>query len=270
MQRLGAGGTLWILCLIGGTGLLVLLGLRTDSHSPEQTAGIRDALARTRKGLRYVRGNSAILGTLIITVIMNAWAFPFQALLPVFARDVLGQGPFGLGLLGAANGAGAMVGLLLVNLSRRSFGHPAIFSTGSILACVGLLAFSLSSSMTLSLAALAIAGVGQAGFSIMQSSIILVEATDEMRSRAMGALVLAIGMLVDDVRFLPRVFHHVKERILRRDNLFSFPFRNAYGSATADKAVTLAAYGKVFPLVCVWVGSGRPTSFVGKEKTIIR
>ncbi|MEC8993214.1 MAG: MFS transporter, partial [Candidatus Latescibacterota bacterium] len=147
MQRLGAGGTLWILCLIGGTGLLVLLGLRTDSHSPEQTAGIRDALARTREGLRYVRGNSAILGTLIITVIMNAWAFPFQALLPVFARDVLGQGPFGLGLLGAANGAGAMVGLLLVNLSRRSFGHPAIFSAGSILACVGLLAFSFSSSM---------------------------------------------------------------------------------------------------------------------------
>lgn len=194
MQHLGAGGALWILCLIGGTGLLVLLGLRTDSHSPEQTAGIRDALARTREGLRYVRGNSAILGTLIITVIMNAWAFPFQALLPVFARDVLGQGPFGLGLLGAANGAGAMVGLLLVNLSRRSFGHPAIFSTGSILACVGLLAFSLSSSMTLSLAALAIAGVGQAGFSIMQSSIILVEATDQMRSRAMGALVIAIGV----------------------------------------------------------------------------
>lgn len=194
MQHLGAGGTLWILCLIGGTGLLVLLGLRTDSHSPEQTAGIRDALARTREGLRYVRGNSAILGTLIITVIMNAWAFPFQALLPVFARDVLGQGPFGLGLLGAANGAGAMVGLLLVNLSRRSFGHPVIFSTGSILACVGLVAFSLSSSMTLSLAALAIAGVGQAGFSIMQSSIILVEATDQMRSRAMGALVIAIGV----------------------------------------------------------------------------
>ncbi|MEE3336321.1 MAG: MFS transporter [Candidatus Latescibacterota bacterium] len=194
MQHLGAGGALWILCLIGGTGLLVLLGLRTDSHSPEQTAGIRDALARTREGLRYVRGNSAILGTLIITVIMNAWAFPFQALLPVFARDVLGQGPFGLGLLGAANGAGAMVGLLLVNLSRRSFGHPAIFSAGSILACVGLLAFSFSSSMTLSLAALAIAGVGQAGFSIMQSSIILVEATDQMRSRAMGALVIAIGV----------------------------------------------------------------------------
>ena len=48
--------------------------------------------------------------------------------------------------------------------------------------------------MTLSLLALAVAGVGQAGFSIMQSSIILVESTDNMRSRAMGALVLAIGI----------------------------------------------------------------------------
>ncbi|MBT4611656.1 MAG: hypothetical protein HOC05_16565, partial [Gemmatimonadetes bacterium] len=112
----------------------------------------------------------------------------------VFARDVLGQGPMGLGFLGAANGAGSLVGLVVVNLSRRKFGNPGIFSAGSIVACLGLIAFSLSTSMSFSLLALGVAGLGQAAFSIMQSSIILVEASDQMRSRAMGALVLAIGV----------------------------------------------------------------------------
>ena len=40
---------------------------------------------------------------------------------------------------------------------------------------------------------LLIAGVGHAGFSIMQGSIVLMEAADKMRGRAMGTLVLAIG-----------------------------------------------------------------------------
>ena len=135
----------------------------------------------------------AILGTLAITVIMNAWAFPFQAILPVIARDVLGQGPTGLGMLGAASGVGGLAGLLLVNWGRERYSHEVIFAGGSLLGCVGLMGLSLSTSFPLSLTALVVSGVGLAGFSIMQSSIILVEATDEMRSRAMGALVLAIG-----------------------------------------------------------------------------
>jgi predicted MFS family arabinose efflux permease len=96
-------------------------------------------------------------------------------------------------MLGAANGVGAMAGLMLVNWSRDRRSNEAIFAGGSLLGCIGLLGLSLSTSFPWSLAALVTSGVGLAGFSIMQSSIILVEATDEMRSRAMGALVLAIG-----------------------------------------------------------------------------
>jgi Na+/melibiose symporter-like transporter len=194
MAHFGAGGALWLLSLISGLAFIILLRLDTDSQSPEQIPGFGAAWNRLLEGLRYVRGNGAILGTLLITIAMNAWAFPFQALLPVFARDVLGQGPMGLGFLGAANGAGSLVGLVAVNLGRRKFGNPIIFAAGSIVACLGLIAFSLSTSMSVSLFALGVAGLGQTGFSIMQSSIILMEASEQMRSRAMGALVLAIGV----------------------------------------------------------------------------
>ena len=193
MARLGTGGALGLLVCMSAAGAVLLSGLRTTSRSPSAPAGVGAAVQRLREGLAYVRRKPAILGTLAITVIMNAWAFPFQALLPVIARDVLGQGPMGLGMLGAANGAGSMAGLLIVNWSRDRRSNEAIFAAGSLLACVGLMGLSLSTTFVFSLLALVISGLGQAGFSIMQSSIILVEASDEMRSRAMGALVLAIG-----------------------------------------------------------------------------
>jgi Na+/melibiose symporter-like transporter len=193
MDRLGTGGALGFLVVMSAGGVVLLAGLQTDSRSPSPPKGVSAAILRLREGLAFVRHQPAILGTLAITVIMNAWAFPFQALLPVIARDVLGQGPMGLGLLGSASGVGAMIGLLLVNWSRDRRSNEAIFAGGSLVACIGLLGLSVSTSFGLSLAALVVSGIGQAGFSIMQSSIILVEASEEMRSRAMGALVLAIG-----------------------------------------------------------------------------
>jgi|TARA_B110000495_G_C22485647_1_gene299566 predicted MFS family arabinose efflux permease len=125
---------------------------------------------------------------------MNVWAFPYMSLLPVFARDILGLGPTGLGWLGAAHGIGASLGLLLVNWGRRYLSNEWLFTFGSLFLCVGLIAFSVSYSYKWSLILMFCSGLGQAGFSIMQSSIILVEAPDEMRGQAMGALVLAIGM----------------------------------------------------------------------------
>jgi Na+/melibiose symporter-like transporter len=193
MAHLGIGGALGILVGLSAAAFVILSGLRSDSRSPAPPKGVVAAWRRLREGLSYVRRQPGILGTLAITVIMNAWAFPFQALLPVIARDVLGQGPMGLGLLGAANGAGALVGMVLVNRGRRRRSNELLFAGGSLLACIGPCGLSMSTSVVLSMAALVVAGVGQAGFSIMQSSIILVRASDEMRSRAMGALVLAIG-----------------------------------------------------------------------------
>lgn len=193
LAGIGMLGGLEALAGLAGLGALLLLGLRTPARAPAAPGGLRVSWERMGEGLRYVRRQPRIWGVVLITAIMNSWAFPFQGLLPVFARDVLGQGPMGLGLLGAANGVGTLVGLLAVNWSRRWWSNEWLFGGGSALACAGIMGFSCSSSFHLSLALLVISGLGQAGFSIMQSSITLVEATDEMRSRAMGAVVLAIG-----------------------------------------------------------------------------
>ncbi len=200
---LGAGlvveklGILSALCALVGMAfinVLILLGVESPSRAPTAGGGIAVAIEKTRHGWSFVRAHQRIWGVFLITIIMNVWAFPYMNLLPVFARDILSLGPAGLGWLGSAHGIGASLGLVLVNWGRRYLSNEWLFAFGSLFLCAGLVAFSASSSFFWSLVLMVCSGLGQAGFSIMQSSIILVEAPDAMRGQAMGALVLAIGM----------------------------------------------------------------------------
>ena len=193
MTELGMTGALGVLTATGLLTVLLLAGMKTNARAPAPPQGWSRGLRQVGEGLRYVRGKPPIWGVLLITVVMNVWTFPYMNLLPVFARDILDQGPWGLGWLGAAAGMGASLGLIGVSILRRSLSKEWIFVGGSALACLGVMGFSMAHTFGLAMVMLIVSGMGQAGFSTMQSSIILMEAADEMRSRAMGALVLAIG-----------------------------------------------------------------------------
>jgi MFS family permease len=145
-------------------------------------------------GLRYVGANQVILGVILITLVINLLYFPYLTLLPVFARDVLKQGPMALGMLGASTGIGAFLGLLLINLLRRRVSNGVIFVVGTFLMVLFLLLFALSTNYAFSWSLLFLAGLGEACFVIMQSSLILLAASDEMRGRVLGLLMVAIGI----------------------------------------------------------------------------
>jgi MFS family permease len=145
------------------------------------------------QSLKYVTGNEVILGVMLVTVVMNLLMIPYLTLLPIFARDVLQQGPMGLGLLGAAAGVGCFAGLFVTTYLRRILSNGWIFVGGTFAMAVALVVFSLSQLYGLSWAMLFIVGIGQVCFGVMQSSIILLTASDAMRGQTMGILVLAIG-----------------------------------------------------------------------------
>lgn len=189
---LGAPGGYTAVAIISAISLFYMFLVRPPAQ-PAASPATASPWTLMVEGLRYMRRNQAILGALLITVVMNFFIFPYQTLLPVFARDVLGQGPVGLGWLGAANGIGAFAGLYLVNRLRNVFSRGWIFGIGSAFQSLMLLGFSFSNVFPASIALLAFSGLGHACFSVMQSSIVLISAEDHMRDRAMGALVLAIG-----------------------------------------------------------------------------
>ena len=179
-----------------GTSILSLIFLVRLSRRPptrQERTQESSPFKVVMEGLRYIRHSPSILGVLLITVALNFFAFPYMTLLPVFARDILSQGPFGLGLLGTANGVGAFIGLFVVRRFRQSPRMTWVYSIGSFFMSLSLLAFAISTNFYLSLFLLTVGGVGQACFGILQSSIVLLSARDDMRSRAMGAIVLGIG-----------------------------------------------------------------------------
>lgn len=189
----GAKGAFMALAVLSAITLYILVGISRPTARPKTKVAQTSPWANIIEGLRYVRKSPPILGSLLITVVMNLLVFPYVSLLPVFARDVLGQGPTGLGVLGAAAGIGAFLGLIIINRLRERISLGWIFAVGSGMQAITLLIFSFSAVYGLSFSMLLLSGIGQACFGIMQSSIILLAASDEMRSRAMGTLVLAIG-----------------------------------------------------------------------------
>ena len=146
-----------------------------------------------REGLAYVRGEPIIWAVLLMTIAMNCFVFSAKYLYPVFAEDVLHVGPVELGWMGAANGIGAPLMLLLLpRLSgERSYGWTLVL--GAVLASLALASFAASTSLPLAIALLTLSGMAQAGFAVMQSTLILSRAEPELRGRAMGLLVLSTG-----------------------------------------------------------------------------
>lgn len=189
----GAAGCFGVMAAAALSGLIILRQLTRQPVPRTSTQPSASPWTVVGESLRYARNSQPILGVLLITVVFNIFIFPYMTLLPVFARDVLGRGPVGLGLLGAAAGIGSFAGLILINRLRRTYSNGWILLAGTFGMCISLFIFSRSEIYLLSWIMLLFTGMGQSCFGIMQSSIILLSASDEMRQRTMGLVVLAIG-----------------------------------------------------------------------------
>jgi Na+/melibiose symporter-like transporter len=175
--------------------IALLLVHQLSRQSVQHTTVARGASpwSTMSQSLKYVVGNEVILGVMLVTVVMNLLMVPYLTLLPVFARDVLGQGPVGLGFLGAAVGVGCFAGLFVTNYLRRTLSNGWIFVGGTFTMAVALVVFSQSPIFGLSWAMLFIVGIGQVCFGVMQTSLILLTSSDTMRGQTMAILMLAIG-----------------------------------------------------------------------------
>jgi len=193
IARYGAIGCYIGMAILSVCALTILIPLLRGS-GPRGVKAFRMAtLPVAGEGMRYVRSNQTILAVVLITLIMNLWIFPYVSLLPVFAREVLHKGPMELGFLSTGTGLGSFLGLLTLNFLRQRVNVGTLFVVGTGWMCVALVAFALSHVYPLSWAMLLCTGMGMACFGTLQSTIVLLSTSDEMRSRVMGIVVLAIG-----------------------------------------------------------------------------
>ncbi|HLK93577.1 MAG TPA: MFS transporter [Polyangia bacterium] len=178
-----AGGATWVYAFAAA--LMTLAAAAAFSlrpHPPLAPVGQAGALARVAEGLRFVWRRPVILESIsldLFAVLLGG----ATALLPIFASDILHVGPLGLGLLRSAPAAGAAVtavGLAYRPLTRRA--GPIL------LVCVALfgvatIAFGLSRSFGLSLAALVVLGGSDMVSVVVRSTVVQLRTPHEMRGR---------------------------------------------------------------------------------------
>ena len=139
------------------------------------------------QGVKYVWRRQTVLVLMAIALLMNFLAAPYRyAFLPVFSRYVLDAGPTGYGMLTAMAGVGALVaGLWFVSLGNvRGKGRLLVWASFAWPA--SLLLFAVSSSYSVSLALIFVAGLTQAIVWTVIATLILGGTEQHMRGRVMG------------------------------------------------------------------------------------
>ena len=145
-------------------------------------------------GIRMLQTNRVLVGVLAITVIYNLWAFPFVSMIPVISKDVLGLSPLPVGLLVSAEGAGTLIGALLVLLTRSVTHYRRLYTLGLGISLGMAVIYSQMGSFLPSGLFLTLEGIGAGFFAAMQAALVLLNTPPEMRSRMMGLLSVCVGL----------------------------------------------------------------------------
>jgi MFS family permease len=116
------------------------------------------------EGMRWLRGRREMLALVLLTGAPALLTLNYAVLLPVFARDQLGVGAAGLGVLAAGAGVGAFSGAIWVALWRPGGGSGRLMLGALTLMTVGVLVFSISTAYALSLVTLVFVGASQVAY----------------------------------------------------------------------------------------------------------
>ncbi|MEX2445910.1 MAG: MFS transporter [Dehalococcoidia bacterium] len=149
----------------------------------------RDAV----EGVRALVRIPTVAALLVFALLVEILAFAYNSLLPTVALLLLDAGATGLGLLTAAAGVGSVLGSLLLSLLRPSVPRGLVLLVATFAYGVLLVAFGASQQFLLSLVLVGGVGAAAAMFDALQWTLLQRHVPDEMRGRAIGGWVWAIG-----------------------------------------------------------------------------
>lgn len=178
----------------GLTGAVDLLGVALLLSLPRAPvgSGTRITVDSMLEGVRHIRAHPVILGAIsldLFAVLLGG----ATALLPIYARDILHIGPWGLGLLRAAPAVGALaVAAWLAHhpierhAGRLMFAAVAVFGLATLV-------FGLSRSVPLSMLALMVLGGSDVISVVIRGTLVQLQTPDALRGRVNAVNSLFIG-----------------------------------------------------------------------------
>jgi MFS family permease len=143
-------------------------------------------IRQLREGLSYSWLQKPMRYLLLLVALSSFFGLPFQALLPVFAAQVLNGDPELLGILTGALGAGALTGAFYLAARKDVVTIPVTIFRTAVLFSVALGLFALSENIWLSMASLALTGFGMIVHFNSTNTILQIISDSDKRGRVIS------------------------------------------------------------------------------------
>jgi MFS family permease len=190
---IAAVGEGWCFFIDGISYLAVITSLLAMNVVSAVTKAIKHAnvLQQFREGFAYVYGFPPISKILLLLAFVSLVGMPYTVLMPIFANDILKGGPYTLGFLMAASGIGALCGAVFLASRKTVLGLGRYIPRMAGLFGLGLIAFSFSRMIWLSLVLMVATGLGFMVQMAVSNTIIQTIVDEDKRGRVMSFYTMA-------------------------------------------------------------------------------
>jgi MFS family permease len=163
-----------------------VVGKERRSRKGEMFSDIKD-------GLRYIVRHESLSKTILIVAIVGVFAMNFSVLVPVFAKEILGQQEAGFGFLMSLVGAGSFAGAMLIATMSKSGPQKFVLNIVPFFIAALLILTGFTNIYILTGLCLAASGLCFVAFISSANSSLQLNATDEYRGRVISVYMLVFG-----------------------------------------------------------------------------
>jgi MFS family permease len=151
----------------------------------------KNTLAELKEGWQYVSRFAPIRSILLLLALISLMGMPYTVLMPIFAAAILGGGAHTLGFLMGAVGVGALLGAFRLAARRSVLGLGKLTAISAALFGGGLVAFSRSHWLWLSLVLMFVVGLGMMQQMASSNTILQTIVEEDKRGRVMSYYAMA-------------------------------------------------------------------------------
>ncbi len=180
--------------LINGLSYIAVIGslLAMKFASVKKMSGRTQVWQGLKEGFSYAFGFAPIRSLLLLLALISLMGMPYTTLMPIFAKDILHGGSHTLGFLVGCSGVGALAGAVFLASRKSVLGLGRIIVMASCTFGTGLIVFSLSRLIWLSLGLMVITGFGMMVQMASSNTIIQTLVEDDKRGRVMSFYTMAL------------------------------------------------------------------------------
>jgi MFS family permease len=183
----------WCFMIDAVSYVAVVASLLAMKVTPRMTEPIREAkmMRQLREGFAYAARFAPIRKVLVLLAIVSLVGMPYTVLMPVFADEVLRGGPNTLGLLMAASGVGALAGAMFLAARKSVLGLGTLIPVTAAAFGAGLIGFSFSRVLWVSLALMVVTGCGFMVQMASSNTVLQTIVDEDKRGRVMSFYTMA-------------------------------------------------------------------------------